>query len=314
MLQTDETLCFHGMITRCPHMLELFRQIERVALSEASVLVRGETGTGKELVARAIHALGRRRDAPFRAVNCATFTPELLASELFGHVRGAFTGAVRDRPGLFALADGGTLFLDEVAEIPLDLQARLLRVLQERTYVPVGAAEPVAADVRLVAATHRSLRREVERGRFREDLMYRIRVVPLFLPRLIDRRGDVELLAEHFLRELATRDGRVVHGIAPAALQLLRAYHWPGNVRELRNVVEHAVVMGRDRQVQPEDLTPELRGEGPPGERSDSPLLRDERARILAALAHSRGRKGAAAAHLGWSRSTLWRKMRELSI
>jgi DNA-binding NtrC family response regulator len=302
------------LITRAPQMRQLFRRVERVAPTDATVLVRGETGTGKELVARAVHALSERSKAPFQAVNCATFTPELLASELFGHVRGAFTGAVRDRPGLFRAADGGTLFLDEIAEIPLPLQALLLRVLQERTFVPVGGTEPVSADVRIVAATHRALRREVAAGRFREDLMYRVRVVPLFLPRLVERTGDVELLAMHFLEELAVGARRAVVGFEPAAMQLLLAYDWPGNVRELRNVVEYAVIMGEGPLVAPHDLSPELRGEGPPAERVYATARERERERILSALAVAHGRRAAAAERLGWSRSTLWRKMRELEI
>jgi two-component system, NtrC family, response regulator AtoC len=295
-------------------MQDLFRRVARVAPTEATVLVRGETGTGKELVARAIHVLGPRQNAPFQAVNCATFTPELLASELFGHVRGAFTGAVRDRPGLFRLADGGTLFLDEVAEIPLEIQARLLRVIQEQRFVPVGGTQPVEVNVRIVAATHRALRREVQEGRFREDLMYRIRVVPLFLPRLVERSGDVALLAHHFLRELGAKSSRPMRGFAPATLALMLAYDWPGNVRELHNVVEYAVIMSDGPLVQPHDLTPELRGEAPTADRKHASVQDQERDQILAALAQSRGRKGEAAERLGWNRSTLWRKMRELQM
>ena len=301
-------------MTRSPRMEALFRQVERVAASEASVLVRGETGTGKELVARAIHALSPRRDGGLRAVNCATFTAELLASELFGHVRGAFTGAVRDRPGLFAVADGGTLFLDEVAEVPLEVQARLLRVLQERTYVPLGGSESRRADVRIVAATHRALRREVEQGRFRQDLMYRIRVIPLFVPPLREREGDVELLAGNFLAEFRSSVGRRIDGFAPSTVDLLLAYDWPGNVRELRNVVEYAVVMGDGPLLQPKDLTPELRGEAPPEEPGEATAAGEERHRILSALRQAGGRKGEAAERLGMSRSTLWRKMRELGL
>src|SRR5213595_826395 len=178
-------------------MEALFAKLRRVARAQCTVLVGGETGTGKELVARAIHAESPRRRAPFQAVNCATFSPTLLESELFGHVHGAFTGAVRDRAGLFALAHGGTLFLDEVAEIPLELQGKLLRVMQETTFVPVGATRPVTVDVRVISATNKALRREVAEGRFREDLSYRMRVVPLSLPPLRHRRGDVEALFWH---------------------------------------------------------------------------------------------------------------------
>ncbi len=299
------------MVTASRQMERLFELVGRVAESGSSVLIRGETGTGKELVARAIHSLSPRRDATFRAVNCATLTPELLASELFGHRRGAFTGAVQDRPGLFALANGGTLFLDEIAEIPLDIQGRLLRVLQERSFVPVGGTDPVQVDVRVLAATHRALRREVEAGRFRADLMYRIRVVPLFLPRLVERSGDIEALAWHFIDEFNVRGFRQVERLAAETLDLMHAHAWPGNVRELRNVIEHAFVMGTGPDLLPGDLTPELRGEPPPGDPADRTEESAERDRILTALNRARGHKGKAAEYLGWSRSTLWRKMRE---
>jgi two-component system response regulator AtoC len=308
---------FHGMVTVSPRMRELFELIRRVARTDASVLLRGETGTGKELVARALHALSPRADREFRAINCATLTPELLASELFGHVRGAFTGAVSDRRGLFALADGGTLFLDEIAEIPPDIQARLLRVLQEQTFVPVGGTTPLHVDVRILAATHKALRREVQAGRFRADLMYRIRVVPLFLPPLRDREGDVEALAWHFIEQLDRRGLRQVEHIAPDALEAMLRYAWPGNVRELRNVIELAFAVGVGDTIRLEELPPELRGEPPPlnlveAEEPDARTL--ERQRILEALRATGGKKGEAAQELGISRTTLWRKMRELDL
>ncbi len=305
---------FFGMVTASPVMLEFFERLKRVARTEASVLVRGETGTGKELVGRAIHQLSPREKGPFRAVNCALLAGELLASELFGHVRGAFTGAVRERQGLFALADGGTLFLDEVAEIPIDLQARLLRVLQEGRFVPVGGSDPIDVDVRVVSATHQALRREVEAGRFREDLMYRIRVVPLFLPRLAERDGDVEVLTWHFIDQFNRQGLRHVEDISEDALDALLAYGWPGNIRELRNVLEHAFAIGEGPVLTVDDLTPELRGEPPPIDRHVRTAVDDERERILAALRRTRGRKAEAAEMLGMSRSTLWRKMRELGV
>ena len=313
MAQGSETGPFGGLVSVSPQMKELQKLVERVARTDASVLVRGETGTGKELVARAIHDLSPRRDAPFRAINCATLTPELLASELFGHVKGAFTGAVKDRRGLFRLADGGTLFLDEVAEIPLDLQARLLRVLQERRFVPLGGPEPVSVDVRLVSATLRSLRHEVEDGRFREDLMYRIRVVPLFLPPLREREGDIEALTEHFVHELNQRGLRTVERVSDEAMSALLRHRWPGNVRELSNVLEYAFAVGEGPVLGIEDLTPELRGEEPPPDRGarDKTLPEMERERIMDALRAHGGRKGKAAEELGMSRSTLWRKLRE---
>ncbi|TMA65318.1 MAG: AAA family ATPase [Deltaproteobacteria bacterium] len=289
-------------------MEALFAKLRRIARAQCTVLVGGETGTGKELVARAIHAESPRRRAPFQAVNCATFSPTLLESELFGHVRGAFTGAVRDRQGLFALAHQGTLFLDEVAEIPLDLQGKLLRVMQEKTFVPVGATRPVTVDVRVISATNKPLRREVDEGRFREDLSYRLRVVPLLLPPLRRREGDVEALFWHFVSQLNQQGMRRIEGVTRTAMDAILAYTWPGNVRELRSAVEYAFVVGEGPVLDVADLTPELRGDPPPGISSGS-LADIERGRILAALARHHGRKAAAAAELGISRTTLWRKL-----
>src|SRR5213593_27060 len=237
---------FHGIYTVAPQMAELFVTLQRVARASCTVLLGGETGTGKELVARAIHAESPRRKAPFQAVNCATFSPTLLESELFGHVRGAFTGAVRDRDGLFALADGGTLFLDEVSEIPLELQGKLLRVMQEKTFVPVGGTRPITVEVRVIAATNKALRHEVAEGRFREDLSYRLRVVPLFLPPLRHRQGDIEALFWHFVDDLNRQGLRRIEGVARPAMDAIRSYAWPGNVRELRSAVEYAFVVGDD--------------------------------------------------------------------
>lgn len=310
-LETQKA-AFHGLVSVSPQMERLFELVRRVARTDASVLVRGETGTGKELLAQAVHDLSPRARQPFRAINCATLTPELLASELFGHVKGAFTGAVKDRRGLFRLADGGTLFLDEVAEIPLDLQARLLRVLQERKFVPLGGTDPVSVDVRLLSATHRSLRAEVEARRFREDLMYRIRVVPLFLPPLRERDGDIEALTWHFIGEFNVGGFRRVDVIDDDAMSALLRHRWPGNVRELRNVIEYAFAVGEGSRLGLDELTPELRGEGPPVSLDrDMTVLDLERERIIDALRESRGRKSQAAELLAMSRSTLWRKLRE---
>jgi len=307
---------FHGMVTASPQMEEFFELARRVARSDTSVLIRGESGTGKELVARAIHELSARSDRPYRAVNCATFTSELLASELFGHVRGAFTGAVDDRRGLFELADGGIIFLDEIAEIPFEIQARLLRVLEEQRFVPVGGTNPRSVNVRLVAATNKALRREVAEGRFREDLMYRIRVVPIFLPPLVRREGDVELLTWHFINEFNDDEGmaRRIEGIDVEAYEAMLRYSWPGNVRELRNVVEYAFVIGEGEVLTIDELTPELRGEPPPSRKIDDSEDDDERRRIIAALRATDGHRGEAAERLGISRTTLWRRMKELGI
>lgn len=306
---------FHGILTRAPEMLPIFRIIRRVAATDCTVLVRGETGSGKELVARAIHDLSLRASKPFQAINCATFSATLLESELFGHVRGAFTGAISDHPGLFQLAHQGTVFLDEVGDIPLEIQARLLRVLEDKTFVPVGGTKPVHVDVRIISATNKALRREVAARRFREDLLYRIRVVPIFLPPLRRRTGDIEALAWHFIAQFNKQGLRRVQKISQAALQAIKTYPWPGNVRELRNVIEHAFIIGDGEVLDIQDLTPELRGEPPPGEEIEARSLQlDERERLLAALNQHKGRKAAAAAELGISRSTLWRKLYQYGL
>ncbi len=305
---------FHGIITVSPQMRSLFRIMERVAKSDATVLVRGETGTGKELVAGALHRLSDRHDQAFHAVNCATLSSELLASELFGHVRGAFTGAVRDRKGLFASADGGTVFLDEIAELPFDIQARLLRVLQEKAFTPLGTTDTVSVDVRIISATNKALRRLVAQKKFREDLMYRIRVVPLFLPRLAEREGDIEVLLWHFIDEFNRKGLRNIETVSSATMDAMLEYRWPGNVRELRNVVEHAFAVGEGPTLGLDDLTPELRGEPPPRDGVPDDPRAAERARILEALRQTGGKKGQAATLLGMSRSTLWRKLREYRI
>jgi two-component system response regulator AtoC len=306
-----ELIDFHGMRTVAPNMQAVFARLERVARTESTVLIRGQTGTGKELAARALHRLGRRAQGPFRAINCSTLTPELLASELFGHVKGAFTGAFRDREGLFALADGGTVFLDEVAEAPASVQAQLLRVLQERTFVPVGGSKARQVDVRIISATNKALRRAVQARRFREDLMYRLRVVPLFLPPLSERDGDIEALAAHFVTHFNSKGGRHIEGIQPAALELMLAYDWPGNIRELRNVIECAFAVGEHALIGVDDLPPELRGEPPDADSGQLDARGLERRRLVEALRRSRGRKAQAAEWLGISRSTLWRRMRE---
>jgi len=306
---------FHGIVTVSPQMLAFFERVKRVARTDSTVLIRGDTGTGKELVARMVHDLSGRAGQAFKAINCATLTPELLASELFGHVRGAFTGAIKDRKGLFALADGGTIFLDEIGELPMDIQARLLRVLQERTFVPVGGTEAKHVDVRVLSATNKSLREEVEHKRFREDLMYRVRVVPLFLPRLADREGDVEALTWHFLDEFNQHGLRIIDEVEPQVMDALKAYSWPGNVRELRNFVEYAFAIGEGTVLGHEELTPELRGEAIPNTDRSTMTERDlERERLLEALKKCGGHKGNAAELLNMSRSTLWRKLREHRI
>ena len=280
----ERTEVFHGLVTCDLAMKQALQIVRNVAATEATVLIRGESGTGKELIARALHEESPRRGQPFMAINCAALSPSLLESELFGHVRGAFTGALKDHAGLFKRADGGTLFLDEVAELPMELQAKLLRALQDRTFIPVGGDKPIRVDVRIVAATHRSLREEVRVGRFREDLMYRLRVVPIFLPPLRARPDDIDLLLWQCIDRHNRRGPRHIARIEPEALRLLLEHSWPGNVRELQNVVEYAFAVGRGEVLKPEDLPPEFREERPPALAPDPFAGISEAERIRGAL------------------------------
>ncbi|MDX1567826.1 MAG: sigma-54 dependent transcriptional regulator [Longimicrobiales bacterium] len=311
---------FGGLVGRSPPMKEVFAAIRQVAATETTVLVTGETGTGKELVARAVHEKSRRSGRPFLAVNCAGLAEGVLESELFGHVKGAFTGAIRDKEGLFAAAEGGTILLDEVGDVSLRLQQRLLRVLQEREVTPVGAVKPRSVDVRIVAATHRDLRAELEAGRFREDLFYRLNVFRISLPPLRERREDIPLLIEEALRRLRDRSpGTVPESISPLALRILRRHDWPGNVRELFAAVESAAVRAGGRRIEAQHLPAEIRGQGEGGvaedERYRPPDSRaEERAAIVAALEEADGVRTRAARLLGMSRTTLWRRMKEFGL
>jgi len=317
----DAPVRFQGMLTRDPAMKQVFHVLRRAARRDVPVLVRGETGAGKELVARAIHDLSPRARGPYKGINCAALPPSLLESELFGRVKGSFTGATRDHAGIFRATDKGTLFLDEIAEMPVELQAKLLRVLETRTVIPVGGSEAVAVNVRIVAATHQSLRRAVERGTFRADLMYRLRVVPLFLPPLRARRGDVALLVRHLVDELNGAGERHVTRVAPGALAALERYPWPGNVRELRNALEYAFVIGEGPVLTEADLPPEVNrtelDEEPAAAAVDTDTgaaATPEAQRIRRALERAGGNRTRAAKILGVSRVTLWRRMRELSL
>jgi len=307
---------FHGILSRSPAMQDVFHLIANAAETAVTVLVRGESGTGKELVAKAIHDLSVRKNAPFLAINCAALSSNLLESELFGHVRGAFTGAIKDHSGLFQRAHGGTLFLDEVAELPLELQAKLLRVIQERNYIPVGGDCSVSVDVRIIAATHRSLREEVRNGRFREDLMYRLRVVPIFLPPLRERREDIGLLIWHFIHLHNAANFRKIEKIEPAAMRTLLDYSWLGNVRELQNVVEYAFAVGRGTTLRLSELPPEFRDPQRIQPAKHTPLLSDEQeaAAIRSALEQSNGKVTLAAQLAGMSRATFWRKRKLYSL
>lgn len=304
---------FHGIISRSPIMRDVFQIIENVAQTEATVLVRGETGAGKELVARAIHNLSVRHNKPFLAVNCAAFSSNLLESELFGHVRGAFTGAIKDHHGLFQRAHGGTLFLDEIAELPLELQAKLLRVIQERNFLPVGGVCSMPVNVRIVAATHRSLREEVKSGRFREDLMYRLRVVPIFLTPLRERREDISLLIWHFIAQHNKQNQRKIDKIEPEAMRLLLDYSWHGNVRELQNMVEYAFAVGRGTVLKQIELPPEFREISIQMLATKTRAIEDEPTAIQRALKENKN-VNAAAQSLGMSRATFWRKRKTYNI
>lgn len=250
-----------AIITANAGMETLLAQARLLAEGDASVLVRGPSGAGKELLAKAIHLASRRRDKPFLAVNCGAIPEPLLESELFGHVKGAFTGAVRDHRGLFQEAEGGTVFLDEIGDMPLPLQVKLLRVLEERQVRPVGSARSFPIDVRIVSATHRPLEEEISSGRFREDLYYRLNVATLVLPPLADRRDDIPLLAQHFLQKLGERYGKTLGGFAPEALELLVAAPWPGNIRQLYNVIEQAVALSIAPIIPPSLIQNALRDE-----------------------------------------------------
>jgi len=307
-----------GMVGRAPAMRGLYERIQRVAPTESTVLILGETGTGKELVARAVHALSTRKAGPFLAVNCAALAEGLLESELFGHIRGAFTGATRDRAGVFEAANGGTLFLDEIGATSPALQARLLRALQEREVTRVGATTPTPVDVRVIAATNRDPRELVKEGSFREDLLYRLNVFPLQVPPLRDRASDIPLLVEHTLGMLRERlpDAKGL-SCSPFAMRLLREYSWPGNVRQLLAVLEHAAILSGRGRIEAQHLQDDVRAagdsSGPVRYRTAGPE-ENERAAIEAALAHSGGALSRAAELLGMGRTTLWRKIRSYWI
>ena len=311
-----------GMIGRSPAMVEVFDTIKQVAPSRANVLVQGESGTGKELAAHAIHELSPRAKEKFVAVHCASLTPELLASELFGHEKGAFTGAFERRIGRFEQAKGGTLFLDEIGEIDLTTQVKILRVLGERTFERVGGGETLAADVRLIAATNKDLSKMVAEGKFRDDLFFRLHVVPITMPPLRDRKVDIPLLVEAFLRETAVENAKPHREISPEAMHHVLDYDWPGNVRELRTAIEHGVVMAKGPQITLRDLPATLRKPKSaipgPVEQAQSAsglnLRNTETNLIVRALEECRENRSEAAKKLGISRRTLHRRLKELNL
>lgn len=292
-------------------MQQVFQLVREVARTDATVLIQGETGTGKELVARAIHQLSNRADKPLVTVNCAALPEGLLESELFGHVKGAFTGALSDRLGRFEAADGGTLFLDEVAEIPPMIQVKLLRVLQERVFERVGENKPRRTDARLISATNKNLSEMVSEGRFREDLFYRLNVFPIHVPSLRERVDDIPLLVHRLLSRIADRHGTAVPGIGDDVLRLFRSYRWPGNVRELQAALEYAMIRSQGATIDVHHLPPSI---VQPSELAVARnCILDEQA-IRMALEKHRYNRTAAAKELGISRITLWRRMRDWDI
>jgi len=316
-----------GVIGLSESLVEVYRVIDRVADTTCTILITGDSGTGKELVARAVHRKSQRANKAFVAVNCGAIPEALLESELFGHARGAFTGAHANKIGRIALAEGGTLFLDEIGEMPLSLQVKLLRVLQAREYSPVGDNRTLKADVRIVAATNVNLENAVQAGTFREDLYYRLNVFPITMPPLRERPGDIALLVEHFIAKYAQSTGKVVRGADTAAIAMLSSYPWLGNVRELENVIERALILAMSDVLTPADLDFGRRqaqavpaaplAASPSGSLSDSGrslhkrLSEQERNEIVAAVEHSQGNIAHAARALGINRSTLYYRMRK---
>ena len=309
---------FHGILGKAPSIRKVFDLISSAALSEAPVIIYGESGTGKELVASVIHKLGPRSKGPFIKVNCAALSESLLESELFGHVKGSFTGADRTRVGRFEAASGGDIFLDEIGDLPLSTQVKLLRVLQEKEIEKVGDHRPISIDVRILAATNKNLNLLMEEGRFREDLYYRIGVIPIHLPPLRERREDVPLLVEAFINRIRLKTDKPIGTMSKEALDLLINYDWPGNVRELVNVIEYAFVLCHGGEIMPDHLPEQLslksarRLSLPKAEWQLSAA--GQRERIMEALAAAGGRRAEAAVILGISRTTLWKRIKKYGI
>jgi DNA-binding NtrC family response regulator len=311
--ELERRYTYKDLIGKSPRMQEVFQLLENLTGTESNVLVQGKSGTGKELVARAIHAQSPRKDRRFIALNCGGLTETLLESELFGHVKGAFTGAISSKPGVFQEADGGTLFLDEIANMPLPMQVKLLRTIQEGEIKPVGSNQTIQVDVRFIAATNRDLLRAVQEGVFREDLYYRVNVITIALPDLAERTEDIPLLANHFLEVFVKKLRKPVERIEEDTMGLLMDYPWPGNVRELENCIERAVVLSKGTSISAAELPPSVRAlQQKEGLRLPVGITLDdlEREAILRTLAHCNGNRAAAAKMLGLAERTLYRKLR----
>jgi two-component system, NtrC family, response regulator HydG len=309
---------FHGLVGKSPLMQQVFELTGKAAQSEAPVIIYGESGTGKELVAHAIHTLGPRREGPFITCNCAALNEALLESELFGHVKGAFTGAYTHRQGRFEAAHQGDIFLDEIGDLPPAIQVKLLRVLETKQFERVGDHRPITTDVRIITATHRHLESLVSEGRFRGDLFFRINIIPIHLPPLRERLEDIPLLVDHFLGRLRQTSGKAITGVEREAMKALLEYHWPGNVRELKGALEYGAVIAEEGPIAPEHLPPKIRGArlsraSPEADRSPGPET-DEKTALIAALRQTRGNQSQAAALLGVSRVTVWHRMKKYGI
>ena len=319
----DEKFGFEGVVGSSRQMREVIERLKRIAPTNASVLIQGETGTGKELVAQAIHQNSPRRNKPFVALNCAALSENILESELFGHVKGAFTDASFDRVGKFEYANGGTMFLDEVGDMPLPTQIKLLRVLENGEITRVGSNDPIKVNVRIISATNQNLEEAIEAGKFRSDLYHRLKVVTIRLPRLVDRRDDIPILIEYFVRQFSAQHGKQVRGMSPAARQKFLAYQWPGNVRQLRNAVESMVVVDIDGLLDLDDLPEELAG--PPPQPPDAasaslvslvgkPLEEIEKLFIAETLRFNGGNRELTAQQLGIGQRTLYRKIKQYGL
>jgi transcriptional regulator with PAS, ATPase and Fis domain len=312
---------YNGIIGASEKMQEIYRIIEKVADSDSTIIIHGESGTGKGLVARAIHQNSFRKNKPFIPINCGAIPENLLESELFGHVRGAFTGATSPKPGKFELADGGTIFLDEIGDMSAELQVKILRVLEDREFEQVGGCKSIKVDVRVIAATHRNLEEEVEKGSFREDLYYRLNVIPVSLPPLRERKSDLSILVSHFLEEFNEKNNRDIRGVSEETMRIMTSYCWPGNVRELKNIIERIVVLKEAGEISPHDLPQKIRGNktvvsAPNIEISEDGICLNtavtefEKALILQSLEKTNWVKNKAAKLLHLNRTTLVEKIK----
>ena len=295
-------------------MTQLFEMIERIAPTDCTVLIQGESGTGKELVSRAIHYNSARRDKPFIVINCAALPEALLEAELFGHEKGAFTDAGYKKDGMFEVADKGTIFLDEISDMSPRMQAKILRVIQERSFNHLGSTKPIQVDIRILAATNKDLEELIHEGTFREDLYYRLNVVSILAPLLRERKEDIPLLAQHFLTMYATLRGKKIKSISPQVMDQLCRYSWPGNIRELENVMERAIILSSGEIILLRDLPPHLQSAFPREESSPSSLKEAERKLILDALRATGGNQSRAAQLLGIHRTSLWRKLKTYDL